>query len=258
MYEFNTRSGARRWKRSNEPLQPMLAMQAMSSATENSGQGVDRAEAPSKKEPPEKKKELTAAIKPAAKPQQGNQKHQAQLGWDCKRRKKSLRMWHYPHQPLTAGTDLLSQNELCFAIKPECMRLQGASQLTPDLNSQRIRCDFSLSLSCNTKGGHKVCKPKGRMNLDVPLAGACKRRREEEETKQSWTEAFSAHCLLQTLLFPPTKPAPMADMATSSACLWEWQHTQMCFLHSEWGLLSLLSNQMSEKHIRVEMFAGKS
>ncbi|NWT51129.1 CDHR3 protein, partial [Erythrocercus mccallii] len=70
MYEFNTRSGARRWKKSNEPLQPMLAMQVMSSATENSGQGVDRAEAPSKKEPSEKKKEMTAATKPAAKPQQ--------------------------------------------------------------------------------------------------------------------------------------------------------------------------------------------
>ncbi|NXM55689.1 CDHR3 protein, partial [Illadopsis cleaveri] len=70
MYEFNTRSGARRWKKSNEPLQPMLAMQVMSSATENSGQGVDGAEAPSKKEPSEKKKELTAATKSAAKPQQ--------------------------------------------------------------------------------------------------------------------------------------------------------------------------------------------
>ncbi|XP_066038975.1 cadherin-related family member 3 [Chamaea fasciata] len=80
MYEFNTRSGARRWKKSNEPLQPMLAMQVMSSATENSGQGVDRAEASSKKEPTEKKKELNAATKPPAKPQQGNQKHQAQLG----------------------------------------------------------------------------------------------------------------------------------------------------------------------------------
>ncbi|NXU63205.1 CDHR3 protein, partial [Horornis vulcanius] len=79
MYEFNTQSGARRWKKSNEPLQPVLAMQVMSSATENSGQGVDRAEAPSKKEPSEKKKELTVATKPAAKPQQGNQKHQVQL-----------------------------------------------------------------------------------------------------------------------------------------------------------------------------------
>ncbi|KAM4901080.1 cadherin-related family member 3 [Sylvia borin] len=80
MYEFNSRSGARRWKKSNEPLQPMLAVQVMSSDTENSGQGVHRAEAPSKKEPSEKKKELTAATKPAAKPQQGDQKHQAPLG----------------------------------------------------------------------------------------------------------------------------------------------------------------------------------
>ncbi|NXX26625.1 CDHR3 protein, partial [Nicator chloris] len=71
MYEFNTRSGARRWKKSNEPLQPMLAMQVMSSATENSGQGVDRVEASSRKEPSEKKKELTAATKPAVKPSAG-------------------------------------------------------------------------------------------------------------------------------------------------------------------------------------------
>ncbi|NXO29585.1 CDHR3 protein, partial [Cisticola juncidis] len=70
VYEFSTRSGARRWKKSNEPLQPMLATQVMPSAKENSGQGVDRAEAPSKKEPSEKKKELTAATKPAAKPLQ--------------------------------------------------------------------------------------------------------------------------------------------------------------------------------------------
>ncbi|KAM3673254.1 LOW QUALITY PROTEIN: cadherin-related family member 3 [Ammospiza maritima maritima] len=73
VYEFNTRSGARRWKRSNEPLQPVLAMQEMSSATENSGQGVDGAEAPSKKEPSEKRKELTAATKPAAKPSAGQE-----------------------------------------------------------------------------------------------------------------------------------------------------------------------------------------
>ncbi|NXH32986.1 CDHR3 protein, partial [Myiagra hebetior] len=66
MYEFNTRSGARRWKKSNEPLQPMLAMQVTSSATDNSGQGTERPEAPSKKEPSEKRKELTAATKPAA------------------------------------------------------------------------------------------------------------------------------------------------------------------------------------------------
>ncbi|NWU41003.1 CDHR3 protein, partial [Hylia prasina] len=70
MYEFNTRSGARRWKKSNEPLQLGLAMQAMSRATENSGEGVDRAVAPSKKEPSEKKKELTAPTKPVSSPQQ--------------------------------------------------------------------------------------------------------------------------------------------------------------------------------------------
>ncbi|KAM4784327.1 uncharacterized protein ACIQIH_006747 [Cyanocitta cristata] len=68
MYEFNTQSGARRWKKSNERLQPMLAMQVTSSSTDNSGQGTERPEAPSKKEPSEKRKELTAATKPAAKP----------------------------------------------------------------------------------------------------------------------------------------------------------------------------------------------
>ncbi|NWS97123.1 CDHR3 protein, partial [Mionectes macconnelli] len=68
MYEFNMRSGARRWKKSNEPLRPMLAGQVMSSATDNSGQGTDRVEAASNKGPSEKRKELTAAPKPATKP----------------------------------------------------------------------------------------------------------------------------------------------------------------------------------------------
>lgn len=68
MYEFNTRSGARRWKKSNEPLQPMLATQVTSSVTDNSGQGTERPEAPSKQEPSEKRKELIASTKPPAKP----------------------------------------------------------------------------------------------------------------------------------------------------------------------------------------------
>uniref|UniRef100_A0A8C8BKA1 Cadherin domain-containing protein n=1 Tax=Otus sunia TaxID=257818 RepID=A0A8C8BKA1_9STRI len=67
MYEFNTRSGARRWKKSNEPLQSVPAMQVMSSATDDSDQGTDRAEAPSKNEPSEERKEPTAETKPAAK-----------------------------------------------------------------------------------------------------------------------------------------------------------------------------------------------
>ncbi|NXB02747.1 CDHR3 protein, partial [Cnemophilus loriae] len=79
MYEFNTRSGARRWKKSNEPLQPMLAMQVTSSATENSGRGTDRAEAPSKIQPSEKMKELTAATKPA-KPSAGQSETPGQAG----------------------------------------------------------------------------------------------------------------------------------------------------------------------------------
>ncbi|XP_071590063.1 cadherin-related family member 3-like [Heliangelus exortis] len=57
MYEFNTRSGARRWKKSNEPLQPAPAMQATSSATGDSGKGTERSEASSKKEPSEKKEQ---------------------------------------------------------------------------------------------------------------------------------------------------------------------------------------------------------
>ncbi|XP_009705987.1 PREDICTED: cadherin-related family member 3 [Cariama cristata] len=67
MYEFNTQSGARRWKKSNEPLQPVPAVQVTSSATDDGGQGTDRAEAQSKKEPSQKRKELTAETKPAAK-----------------------------------------------------------------------------------------------------------------------------------------------------------------------------------------------
>ncbi|NXG21298.1 CDHR3 protein, partial [Grallaria varia] len=78
MYEFNTRSGARRWKKSNEPLQPTLNV--MSSATEKSGQGTDRAEAASKKEPSEKRKELTAATQPAAKTSAGQSEAPGQGG----------------------------------------------------------------------------------------------------------------------------------------------------------------------------------
>jgi len=66
MYEFNTRSGARRWKKDDEPRQPAPAVQVTSSTTDDSGQGTDRAEAPSKKEISEKRKEPTAERKPAA------------------------------------------------------------------------------------------------------------------------------------------------------------------------------------------------
>ncbi|NXW90842.1 CDHR3 protein, partial [Alopecoenas beccarii] len=68
MYEFNTLSGARRWKKSNELLQPVPAVQVTSSATDDGGQGTGRAEATSKKEPSRKMKEPTAETKPAAKP----------------------------------------------------------------------------------------------------------------------------------------------------------------------------------------------
>ncbi|NXE80119.1 CDHR3 protein, partial [Cochlearius cochlearius] len=71
MYEFNTRSGARRWKKSGEPLQPAPALQVTSSATDDGGQEADRAEAPGKKEPSEKRKEPTAETNPAAKPEAG-------------------------------------------------------------------------------------------------------------------------------------------------------------------------------------------
>ncbi|KAM6303180.1 cadherin-related family member 3 [Podargus strigoides] len=71
MYEFNTQSGARRWKNSNEPVQLVPAMQVISSASDDSGQGIDKAEASSKKEPSEKRKEPTAGAKPAAKPSAG-------------------------------------------------------------------------------------------------------------------------------------------------------------------------------------------
>lgn len=83
IYEFNTWSGARRWKKSSEPLQPTLAMQVTSGAKQwwpsnSGGQDTGRAEAPSKKETSEKrkepttetKKEPTTAAKPSAGPSQ--------------------------------------------------------------------------------------------------------------------------------------------------------------------------------------------
>ncbi|NWV98966.1 CDHR3 protein, partial [Machaerirhynchus nigripectus] len=88
MYEFNTRSGARRWKKSNEPLQPVLAMKVTSSATGNSGQGTERAEAPSKEKPSEKRKELTAATKPAAKPSAGQSETPGQAGLRLQKKKE--------------------------------------------------------------------------------------------------------------------------------------------------------------------------
>ncbi|NXH12097.1 CDHR3 protein, partial [Bucco capensis] len=68
MYEFNTHSGARRWKKNNEPLQSVPATQVTASATHSSGQGTDRADAPGKEVPSEKRKELTAEKNAAAKP----------------------------------------------------------------------------------------------------------------------------------------------------------------------------------------------
>ncbi|NXO08075.1 CDHR3 protein, partial [Oriolus oriolus] len=88
MYEFSTRSGARRWKKSNEPLQPMLAMQVTSSATDNSGQGTERAEAPSKEEPSEKRKELTAATKPAPKHSAGQSETPGRAGLRLQKQKE--------------------------------------------------------------------------------------------------------------------------------------------------------------------------
>ncbi|XP_068859959.1 cadherin-related family member 3 [Aphelocoma coerulescens] len=88
MYEFNTQSGARRWKKSSEPLQPMLAMQVTSSATDNSGQGTERPEAPRKKEPSEKRKELTAATKLAAKPSPRQSETPGQAGLRLQKQKE--------------------------------------------------------------------------------------------------------------------------------------------------------------------------
>ncbi|XP_014818854.1 PREDICTED: cadherin-related family member 3 [Calidris pugnax] len=88
MYEFNTRSGARRWKKNNEPLQPAPAMQVTSSATDNSGQGMERAEAPSKKEPSEKRKEPTAETKPSTKPSAGQSEAPGQDGLRLQKQKE--------------------------------------------------------------------------------------------------------------------------------------------------------------------------
>ncbi|XP_040512567.1 cadherin-related family member 3 isoform X2 [Gallus gallus] len=70
MYEFNTQSGARRWKKSNESLRPTAAMQVMSSSTGNSGQETDRAEVPIKKETSEKREEPREVARPSAGPSQ--------------------------------------------------------------------------------------------------------------------------------------------------------------------------------------------
>ncbi|NWV86881.1 CDHR3 protein, partial [Dasyornis broadbenti] len=98
MYEFNTRSGARRWKKSHEPLQPVLALQVTSSATESSGQGTGRAEAPSLKEPSEKKKELTVATQPTAKPSAGQSETlgQAELRLQKKKEESENRVLSSP------------------------------------------------------------------------------------------------------------------------------------------------------------------
>ncbi|NXA15639.1 CDHR3 protein, partial [Sapayoa aenigma] len=88
MYEFNTRSGARRWKKSKEPLQLMLAGQVTSSATDSSSQGRDRPEVASKKEPSEKRKELTATIKSAAKPSTGQSETPGQDGLRLQKQKE--------------------------------------------------------------------------------------------------------------------------------------------------------------------------
>ncbi|NXU53543.1 CDHR3 protein, partial [Turnix velox] len=89
MYEFNTRSGARRWKKNNEPLQPALAMKVTSNATGDSGQGSNRAEAPSKKEPSEKRKEPTAETKAGAKPLSEQTKAPGQDGMELQKQKEN-------------------------------------------------------------------------------------------------------------------------------------------------------------------------
>ncbi|XP_035752748.1 cadherin-related family member 3 isoform X3 [Egretta garzetta] len=88
MYEFNTRSGARRWKKSGEPLQPTPAVQVTSSATDDGGQGTDRAEAPSKKEPSEKRKELMTETHPAAKPWAGQSETSGRDGLRLQKQKE--------------------------------------------------------------------------------------------------------------------------------------------------------------------------
>ncbi|NXG74555.1 CDHR3 protein, partial [Baryphthengus martii] len=88
MYEFNTRSGARRWKKSDEPLQLAPVVQVTSSATDNSGQEKDRAEAPPKKEPSVKRKELTAETNPSAKALSGQLEISGQDGLALQKQKE--------------------------------------------------------------------------------------------------------------------------------------------------------------------------
>ncbi|NXA51369.1 CDHR3 protein, partial [Nothocercus julius] len=88
MYEFNTRSGARRWKEAKEPLQLAPVVQVTPSATENSGEGKDKAESTSKKETTEKRKEPTAERKTAAKPMIEQIETPAQDGQKLKKSKE--------------------------------------------------------------------------------------------------------------------------------------------------------------------------
>lgn len=155
------------------------------------------------------------------------------------------------------------KQELTFCPKMNSAFLLGQSAwdskappTDPDLNSQRIRHDFSLSLSCKTRGGHKMCKPDPKagwiwMHLWQVHVGAGEKKRKQSRVMDRSIQGPLPPT--DTGSFPIEKSVPLAGMAPSSACLWEWQHTQMWV-----GLLSLLSNQVSEKHTRVEMFAGRS
>ncbi|NWX84392.1 CDHR3 protein, partial [Nothoprocta pentlandii] len=85
MYEFNTRSGARRWKETKEPLQLVPVVQVTSSATAKRSEGKDKAESTSKKETTEKRKEPTAERKTAAKPMKEQVETSAQDGQKLKK-----------------------------------------------------------------------------------------------------------------------------------------------------------------------------
>ncbi|NXE51852.1 CDHR3 protein, partial [Casuarius casuarius] len=88
MYEFNTQSGARRWKETREPPQLAPLVQVTASATENGGEGKDRAVTPSKKETTEKRKEPTAKTETAAKPSEGQTETPGQDGQKLKKQKE--------------------------------------------------------------------------------------------------------------------------------------------------------------------------
>ncbi|XP_067420701.1 cadherin-related family member 3 [Emydura macquarii macquarii] len=83
MYEFNSKSGARRWKDMKEPAEPGLkgpASELISNATTNSSEGKDQTGTPSKQEAGMNGRELAAENNLTTKPSKGKAETSSQDG----------------------------------------------------------------------------------------------------------------------------------------------------------------------------------